>query len=465
MNEPGSKRFLGMVVNPIYVQEEGLNQVFDNIESAGTTAIGLWPSMIEPANEGSGGRMPDLHIDGYKRVLDRPLWGKRALQVRSYPTFQANEELYTESGYRPPAAPPKSVDSTIPRQMFDEARRRGMAVHLGIGPFLPPDVREEDRPRIVDGSTLKPPVVARHACLNSANARRYALAAISDLANHYPHADGLILDWVEFGAYKLEEHFTCFCGHCATRAAEMGFDWPRIRHDVQRLWRQLHRLTASDLRYAEALATNPPAVLELLGNAPGWLQFLQFKAGSVLSVYEEVRQQLDRLGYTHMGLTARGWCPPWNRSSGSDYRRLAGICSAVSPKLFTFDHAVLPRWAAETVQEWNPQLGEAEILEAMLSVMNLPDDRRHRTFADYQIPGPEEAHPTRFSSYGQRLRELLAQVGDTAPCYPIAHPYLPLEQWAEMVTLIRDSGVPGMWVNMYGYLSGAKLEILRRNYC
>jgi hypothetical protein len=33
-----------------------------------------------------------------------------------------------------------------------------------------------------------------------------------------------------------------------------------------------------------------------------------------------------------------------------------------------------------------------------------------------------------------------------------------------MVALIRDSQVDGMWVQMYGYLSDRKLEILRNTW-
>ena len=74
-----TKKFLGIFVNPIYVQNEGIQQVFDNLESVGTQAISIVPRVARPAEEGEGRRYPDLHMDGYERLVARPVWGKREI--------------------------------------------------------------------------------------------------------------------------------------------------------------------------------------------------------------------------------------------------------------------------------------------------------------------------------------------------------------------------------------------------
>jgi hypothetical protein len=457
-------RFLGVVVEPAYVQVEGLGQVFDNLERVGTQAIGLWPHLMQPATPETGARVPDLHIDGYKRLLARPLWGRRELYVKSFAAYEPDVVLYGNGPYRPPPAAPADLDRAIPQTMVAEAQRRGMQTYLGTGPFTPPGLRGEDQPVRVDGRPVQPPYVARLACLNSLEAQQYALASIADLVQNYPQAKGLILDWVEFGAYRLEDHFTCFCPHCEGRARAGGFDWPRIRRAVAALWDWLHALTPAELCRASSLWGSASRLVELLTAYPGWVDFLRFKAESVAAFYRRVRALLDDRGRPDMALVARGWCPPWNRSSGSDYRALAGVCGAVSPKLFTFDHAVLPRWWAETLLEWNPALAEADALDAVVEWLDLPDDRAPRRLDQYTIPAPDEPHPARLETYRARLREVADQVGGRAACYPIAHPYLPDRQWAEMLRLIRESDVDGLWVNMYGYLSDAKLEILRTEW-
>jgi hypothetical protein len=278
---------------------------------------------------------------------------------------------------------------------------------------------------------------------------------------HYPEVDGLFTDWAEYGAYRLEDHFTCFCPHCERKGQEQGFDWTAIRRDVAALWDWLHSLTPRELERSCRLLRNPSELLELLAHYPGCLGLLRFKARSVLDFYAQVRQLLDKLGFEQITLSARGWPPPWNRSSGMDYRALADVCGAVTPKLFTFDYSALPRWYGERLLAWNPKLSESEILDALVDWMNLPDDFERRSFANYHIPAPTEIHPARIEAYRVRLDEVVDQVGGRADCYPIAHPYLPEPQWKRMLAVVRDSRVDGMWVNSYAYLSDRKFGILK----
>ena len=458
------ERFLGIVLDTANVETEGMAQVFDNLEAVGATAIALWPWLVQPATPETGGRVPDLHIDGHKRLLDRPVWGKRELYVKSFPAYEPDLSLYAGGAYQPLRAAPPDLDRALPDRIMDEASRRGMQSYLGFGPFTPPGLRDQDRPVRVDGATVQPPYVAQAACLNNPEAQGYALAAIVDLVAHYPAAAGLVLDWVEFGAYRLEDNFTCFCPHCAQRAEADGYDWEAIRRDVAALWGWLHRLDSRDLERSRRVAARPAELLELLAAYPGWIDFLRFKAASVVAFYRRARAVLDDRGHRAVTLVARGWCPPWNRSSGSDYRALAEVCGIVSPKLFTFDHAVLPRWYGETLHAWNPSLAESQVLDAVVDWLDLPDDHAPRALAQYSIPAPGEPHPAHLDSYRARLAEVNDQVRGRAACCPVAHPYLPEDQWREMLGILRESRVDGLWINMYGYLSDAKLEILKQGW-
>ena len=456
------RKFLGMVVTPANVQTEGLEQVFDVLESLGTDAIAIDPWLLKPASEGEGSRIPDLHIDGHRRLFARPLWGQRALHAQGYLAFQPDENRYAGGPYRPAWQPlPPDLDAAIPLQMIAAARARGMAVHLGIGPLMPPNPLESDRPRLVTGELFTPPLIANPVCLNSPNGRLYAHGFILDLLSHYPDVDGLVLDWVEFAAYRLEDHFSCFCAHCEAAARAHGYAWGRMRWDMQALWDRLHDLSENDLARSRRLAANPSELLELLVHFPGCLDFLRFKADSVLNFYRGVRSLLDTAGHNSVDLTARGWIPPWNRSSGMDYTRLAGVPATAAPKIFTFDHAVLPRWFGETLLDWNPGLEEGPLLAAILDWLNLPDDNPDRRLDDYQIPAPGEPHLARLDAYQARIDEIVDQVGGRVPCYPIAHPYIPPDQWGQMLALLRESRIDGIWVNFYSYLSDAHLEILR----
>ena len=345
--------------------------------------------------------------------------------------------------------------------MIAEAHRRGLAAHIMLHPFIPPNIRPDEQPRYIDGSIPQPPQINFNACLNNPAAESYGLALVEDVLRHFPGLDGLFTDWAEYGAYRLEDHFTCFCQHCEQKAGEQGFNWEVIKRDVSASWHWLHALTPGALARSRRTLRNPSELLELLTHYPGWLQFLQFKANTVSHFYGKVRRLLDKLDLNDTTLSARGWPPPWNRSSGMDYRALAKVCSAVTPKLFTFDYSAMPRWYGQRLLAWNPHLSEPQVLDALVDWLNLPDDFEQRSFANYHIPAPTELHPARLEVYRTRLDEIVDQVGGQARCYPFAHAYLPEPQWKRMVAIVRDSGVAGMWVQMYGYLSDRKLQILK----
>jgi len=451
------KQFLGIFANPIYVQNEGLQQVFDNLESVGTKAICIVPRVARPAEQG-GKRYPDLHMDGYERIVGRPVWGQYEIYLESFLAYEPNPALYEKSPYTPPIKPaPPGLDIEIPQKMIAEAHKRDMQAHMLLHPFIPPNIRPEEKPVYINGTVPQPPQITFNACLNNPAAEAYGFALIEDVIQHYPDLDGIFTDWAEYGAYRLEDHFTCFCPHCEQKATEQGFDWTVIKRDVTSLWGWLHKLTPRELEHSRRLLKNPSELLELLTHHPGWLQLLQFKAQTVTRFYQRVRELLN----PNIALSARGWPPPWNRSSGMDYRAMAGICAAVTPKLFTFDYSVLPRWYGQTLLGWNPGLSEPEILDALVEWMSLQDNFKRRSFANYHIPAPTELHPARLELYRMRLDEVVDQVAGQALCYPFAHAYLPEPQWKRMVAIVRDSRVDGMWVQMYGYLSDRKLQILQ----
>jgi hypothetical protein len=67
------RKFLGIFINPVYVQSEDLQQVFDNIEAAGASAIAAHPNVAPPSGQGKDSWFPHLHIDGYDRLIAHPL--------------------------------------------------------------------------------------------------------------------------------------------------------------------------------------------------------------------------------------------------------------------------------------------------------------------------------------------------------------------------------------------------------
>ena len=457
------ERFLGVVVPTVYLQHEGVTEVLETLEESGANAICVHPTVARIVQRGSGTRFPDLHVDGHRRVLERPLSGAAAIQLLSFSAHDPDASLYVAGPYSPIRGHGREqlVRPNAVHEAVAEARARGMEVHLHASPLTPPGLRHEDAPVGVDGVTDAGPRVAEVACINNPAAQAYGLALVADILASYPGLDGLILDWAEFPAYQLHELFTCFCDHCADKASALGIPWDQARRDIGRLWERLHSLGNEDLRVVRRTLESPSALLELLAHAPGVLDFLRFKAVSVSHFYESVAAAVRSSSQPEVALSARGWAPPWNRASGLDYSKLAETCGVIAPKLFSFDYAALPRWYGEPLLRWNPALAEDQLIETLLLALDLAETPGRTQLRDFQIPSPDEPHPMDKGSYERRIAELIDQVGGRAACRPIAHAYGRLVEWSRTLEVLRDSEVDGIWVQMYGYLGDEKLRVMR----
>jgi len=109
-------QFLGVTLMPEYIQNEGVDGVLDRLRASGVTAVATSPYVMEPADEKTGSREPpDDSGAGNVRLLDRPLWGKRELFVRTAPSYAPDKKLYQGLTYQPadPAALTRSQGGVI----------------------------------------------------------------------------------------------------------------------------------------------------------------------------------------------------------------------------------------------------------------------------------------------------------------------------------------------------------------
>ena len=55
---------------------------------SGGTAVSLGFGVTRLVDEGHGRRFPDLHVDGYERVLGLPVWGRVEGYSESFSTYE-----------------------------------------------------------------------------------------------------------------------------------------------------------------------------------------------------------------------------------------------------------------------------------------------------------------------------------------------------------------------------------------
>lgn len=458
--------FLGVWVPSGYAQSDGPEAVLQSVRSVGATAICLTTTVLQPQPDGVGARMPDLHRDGWSRVLERPLFGRGELWVTSHAGYDADPRPYDDGPYGPPRpATEQTPDPGAGRRLAAQAAAAGLQVYVHLQPTVPAGLRAEDAPVAVGGTPGSADRASPAGCPNRPTIRAYAAALLTDTVTNFGPIDGVLVDWAEYPTYQLHELFTCFCAHCRTRAEELGLDWDRMLAAAAALRRWCGEVTPDGLALLRRGLTGRFPLVDLLLREPGWLDILRLKAESVADLYRLLHKQLAALGRTDVTLAARGWPPPWNLASGTDYARLSESCGMFAPKLFTFDLAALPGWWGAEWREWNPGLDEPDVLDALVDVLELPDDLAPRRLAQYRIPAPGESHHVAQTALDDRIAQVARQLAGTAGrLCPIVHSYLPPDEWRRMLRSARAADIDGVWVQMYGYLTDEKLAILRETW-
>ena len=474
----------GIVVTPAEVQYEGLDAVLDNVQlRAGADRINTTLGVYEPVPDGQGRREPPLDVIGHGRLLDRPLWGRRELCLRSYQPGESDPDVraaFAALPYPLPAVAPPSLRIDVPRQIVDACHRRGLGVSIQISPYTLPSLpggqsaeqtegprSAGDRPIRIDGRAADT-VLAGHGCLNNPNVRALGRARLGDALRRYPDVEAVHLDWCEYTAYFLEDCFTCFCDSCRQAAGSAGYDWDRIVRDCRELWGRLHRLKRADLKLAADQASHPVLLLGWLEQSPGVLDLLRFKAETVAGALAELRAEMDALRLQRVALGVRGFAPPWSLVTGLHPGIVGRSCQEVGCKLFTFHWPMIVRWYAESLLRWNPGLAEPEVIAAVRGALDLPSrpDEHRRRLTDYGMPLPDEPHLMTAESLRRKLSQAIALAGQSGVVVSAyVHSYRPAAELAVVLRAARESGTAGIWIQRYGYLSDEKLDVIRRTWC
>src|SRR5262245_25261580 len=135
------QRLIGITVLPEYLQNEGVDGVLDNlVMKAGANAVTTSPYVMEAADEATGVREPpDDAGAGAVRLLDRPLWGKCELFVRTAPSFVPDKKLYAGLRYQP-AEPTELTrrEGHVVHDLIRGAQSRHLKVYLQVQAAIPP---------------------------------------------------------------------------------------------------------------------------------------------------------------------------------------------------------------------------------------------------------------------------------------------------------------------------------------
>lgn len=456
-------RLLGITVMPEFLQTEGPEAVLDNLQRrAGITAIATSPYVLAQAPDGTGGREPPIDGGaGGVRLLDRPLWGRRELWVRTAPAFAPDRALYDGLRYRP-AEPDALTAEQGPRiaAAIAEAKRRGLAVHLQVQAAIPPGYRvqfggglaEEDKPRLPDGTALEGRVDA-NASLASDAVLDYLRALLRDLARAFPHVDAIRLDWPEYPPYAFGAALFDFSAAAQSLARRLGFDLDSMRRDALAVLQATRDGAAARAILAARAGGATEGALRLLRARPGLVELARFKAAVATRFVAAARDALHEASGGRIALIPQGFPPPFAWISGFDPAALAPLVPAMGVKLYTMHWPMILRFWAEALGRPD----DPALLQALAEALDLVDGPVDPSRLRY--PEPEEPHPVGARAQARKIAAARAAAGAT-PVFAFAHSYGPRDDVAARFQIAWDASGGRVFVNRYGYLSDAKLDAI-----
>jgi len=462
-----TKAALGVTVMPEWFQCEGIEPVLDRIQSIGATAIATSPYVMEVAPDGEGAREPPADGDaGRVRPLDRALFGRKELWIRTAPAFEHERSRYAGLRYQPsPPSPLTARHQTLLDDVLAAAASRDLDVYLQVMAASPPGYRVQFSSAVPQDQCLGPDGrthaarVDRNASLASGEVVAYVATLATELVQRYPSAAGIRLDWPEYPPYDLASALFDFNPAAASLMIAAGHDPLQVAEST------LAWLAGVRAAVREVASQGPLAAGAAL-DAAGWsalddiegplAALFAAKRSASRALLTSVRDALNTVSGPRRRLEPQAFPPPFHRISGFPLGELEGVVDRIGIKLYTMHWPMIARyWARDLV-------GDASLteLDAVTSAIALRFGLTDRLVdgAVLRYPEPDDAHPV-----GHRVqREKLATAKTVAGRVPITafvHSYGPIDDVVARFDLAAASGHP-LWINRYGYLSDAKLAAI-----
>jgi hypothetical protein len=365
---------VGQPLEPLLADQE---RILDAWQSGGVRGLVVgrlaflsdYPDDLQPPDPASGATHP-------------PSWGGgRAGTAWAY---APNHTVYRRWGVEPPPDPEGTYTRRreLLTQLLEGAKRRGWSIYLfepaaGAGPPAP-ELPGAGGPLITDEGR-----------------RRAYLARLEDTVSQFPQADGVILDGPEWGYEITPGHrsdlFQDLPPEVEPAAQALGFDYGRLVGARDRLHQRLHKLS----REVATLNAGGGAfsALSLLGNDPGIVSWMTFRARSLTAFHRHVHalaEALTRARGRQVKLGVGPRMPAFSALCGYDFPATAPLFDLILPKLYLwhrgFDgmYGTVARYV-ETLMDWNPGLWEPEAFLAVRALLGIslpspePDARPGQT--------------------------------------------------------------------------------------
>ena len=296
---------------------------------------------------------------------------KLSQKARSIPSdepvaavYDPNPAVYARLGVEAPAPPEHRLPEkrALLEKTMAAAKDRGMQVYfmyadVGAGPGGPGHHLHDDK-------TLASRV-----------------ARMVDTLEHFPMADGVIMDGPEWG-YEMAPHhmnhrsyfFDDLPESVAPMARDLGYDYPAMVGAKDRLLQLFHNLDARRIRtHARGGIVGAH---RMLGADPDLMAWFSFRVDSLTRYFRRIREgvaaELDRPVRMGCGPRSAAFAP----LCGYDFVELAQFMDFLLPKHYFFHRGfdgfvgTVYRYS-QTLIEWNPALSVPDTLEIVQSLFGI----------------------------------------------------------------------------------------------
>ncbi len=459
----------GVTVLPEYFQSEGVEAVLDRLQHAGVNTIATSPYVMEPATEDTGAREPPADAGaGSVRLLDRPLWGKYELFVRTEPSFQPDTSRYSGMRYQPATAGELSRrEGAVVRKAFEAAHSRGMRVYLQVQAAIPPGYRvqfggphEEDLPRMPDGSVPQNRV-ANNGSLCAPAILEYQQAFIHDLIARYPDVDGIRFDWPEYPPYRWDSIFVDFSSHAEQASGLSPADYQHLRHEINAVKQFLSSAESTEV-FNDVVQNGGEVFWNWWHQQRGVDLWLTLKNQAVSRLIQTLRHAMNDAGGEKIRLAPASFPAPWSFLSGMHGESVYGHCDEVAVKFYGMHWLMMLGFYHQQIAGEADAKRSATVARALpliFDCVDLPNEKVTPETLSY--PAPDQPHLMNAAIIQRKLQHAHRHAGDQR-VHALAHSYGPVSDFQSRLEATHAASRHGLWINRYAYLSDEKLSAVRQ---
>ncbi|MEC9381070.1 MAG: hypothetical protein VX528_19030, partial [Candidatus Latescibacterota bacterium] len=297
---------------------------------------------------------------------NRLLQGAKAIESGQVvaDAYDPNPAVYKRMGVEAPAAPEHKLPEkrALLEKTMVAAKDRGMEVYImyadsGAGPGG-------------DGYYM-----------NDEKTIRSRVARMVDVLEHFPMADGAVMDGPEWG-YEIAPHHMNYRSYffndlpeaLAPMAADLSYDYGAMVAGKDRLLELFHSFDPDRIRlHAKGGLVG---TYQLFGSDPDVMAWLAFRVESLTGYFRQIREGLadglDRKVKLGCGPRSAAFAP----LCGYDFAQLAQFMDFLLPKHYFFHRGfdgfigTVHRYC-ETLCEWNPKLEVADALSVVEALFGI----------------------------------------------------------------------------------------------